>query len=1238
MEKRRVNNGSLEEGVAEAKYTRFGERIRQVFPGPMQCSMACGGKNCKWENPSRWSDADQAIKGVFSSWVLDNVVAMSRPSTQIIEKYNIIDQFKRHNITSIINLQRPGEHASCGPPLDKESLFTYKPQLFMDNDIFFYNFGWKDFGVTSLNTILDMVKVMCFALEEGNVAVHCHAGLGRTGVLIACYLVFAHRMDPDAAILRVRKNRSNSIQTRGQIACIHEFAQFLRPLRIVFPQVVPHSKRLTLKQFLTRQHHLLHGFESRELKHTPKLVHTVCLRLSQIAVAGDSVEDNVTEEDAVKDDAQIRRCNTVAEIKETIPGAFVNENMAETATKEEKQVPLSKSPTDVDAVLSPRVSRRSSARTNSTSEAVARPQSAGDPSIEQTEDEIFANTSDEQEWKKKRHVASATSKPPTPILVASRNRALSAKSHHEDDDDVSDESSEPKVMLVRQGSCSGGINLTEGVIYSSEESGIHSSEQEEMNDSLTSCNINNNHSLNESSFASINLDIDEDANIDLDETAPTSEQSDPKPSIQPSTNLNERGVNSLIISINKMAAIESTILAEIEGQPSVRKPRLSAGRSDTILPTGLPSKSLRNSAKSRLPVTEESADNDVAEKSKESEEKEITVKDKQTAANETLGVEAEPTASGEPDVLELNFTTNNSNMIKVFNGQIGKAKAEVKQNIRFAGTSQVTVKPKQVNMLSYNDLYANEESKGDELFQTFFQCSEESMETSNELVQELSSDVLDLVGTADEPHSVVVSTMVVSSPPAAPMEEMEVATEAACQDITQAPQETELDDNVEEDNGICFNADRKDEDDNLDEIIDIKEDEGPSFSDTENEDDVNRDKLSNSIASKVSWTQQMNNTNSKEARDLSASSKASHSGRRTPLMYRAERNIDLFNKMNEQTQEDDSKSDSSGNNSDVIKESEPPILPEESLTETDADLLGSDLHPPIPRINSTKSMSDLPQEAKKSPEFLTSRFSSFNDADVKNKEKGSNKGPISVAKAFAYKLTDDEFLWERVYTHQIEINNRIDAWATVSNNCDAFVLSALMWSWVEHLAEPVITQRSKMKMLELVKINEDATFDDIVMNFESALKALEPEVSCTTKCLLNCILSFPAFPKYLAHSVVDRTISALTQSPLNPNADAENINHELTQVFQAYVDAKYELANKVQFHVGGETPNVVASKEIVETISLDNENDEIEPENDIILSSEPTSIAPRSASSIRSSSSGGSNTSVILMQSSIACS
>lgn len=35
--------------------------------------------------------------------------------------------------------------------------------------------------MANLTTVLDIVKVMAFALQEGKVAVHCHAGLGRTG-------------------------------------------------------------------------------------------------------------------------------------------------------------------------------------------------------------------------------------------------------------------------------------------------------------------------------------------------------------------------------------------------------------------------------------------------------------------------------------------------------------------------------------------------------------------------------------------------------------------------------------------------------------------------------------------------------------------------------------------------------------------------------------------------------------------------------------------------------------------------------------------------------------------------------------------------------------------------------------------------------------------------------------------------------------------------------------------------
>jgi len=53
-----------------------------------------------------------------------------------------------------------------------------------------FNFGWPDFGVPSFGSMMDMVKVMCASLKDGGkAAVHCHAGLGRTGMLLACYLM-----------------------------------------------------------------------------------------------------------------------------------------------------------------------------------------------------------------------------------------------------------------------------------------------------------------------------------------------------------------------------------------------------------------------------------------------------------------------------------------------------------------------------------------------------------------------------------------------------------------------------------------------------------------------------------------------------------------------------------------------------------------------------------------------------------------------------------------------------------------------------------------------------------------------------------------------------------------------------------------------------------------------------------------------------------------------------------------
>lgn len=102
-------------------------------------------------------------------------------------------------------------------------------------------------------------------------------------------------MTADQAILLVRDKRPNSIQTRGQLQCVRQFAQFLVPLRNLFANAEPRAPPVTLSQYLIRQKNILHGHEARQLRYMPKLVTLICRLLLDIAENRQVIEEDIVE-------------------------------------------------------------------------------------------------------------------------------------------------------------------------------------------------------------------------------------------------------------------------------------------------------------------------------------------------------------------------------------------------------------------------------------------------------------------------------------------------------------------------------------------------------------------------------------------------------------------------------------------------------------------------------------------------------------------------------------------------------------------------------------------------------------------------------------------------------------------------------------------------------------------------------------------------------------------------------
>ena len=158
-------------------------------------------------------DAKRKLHGMITgkpdnfSWIIEKKLAGSAIPTSKEE----IDWLKEEGVKSIVTIREQ--------PLDENWVDGIKYLHVHSNDM-----GVPEFD--DLVNSVDFIHSRIMANEP--VMVHCLAGLGRTGTILACYLIKYQNTSADDAIQKIRKERHGSIQSFSQEEMIFRFEKFVR--------------------------------------------------------------------------------------------------------------------------------------------------------------------------------------------------------------------------------------------------------------------------------------------------------------------------------------------------------------------------------------------------------------------------------------------------------------------------------------------------------------------------------------------------------------------------------------------------------------------------------------------------------------------------------------------------------------------------------------------------------------------------------------------------------------------------------------------------------------------------------------------------------------------------------------------------------------------------------------------------------------------------------------------------